>query len=222
MVDLKGQTFGHLVVVKPSVLKTKSGGYRWDCLCDCGKTCTISSTNLVTNHTKSCGCRKGDMIARKKTKSIGNSAFSSLFSGYMGSARQRGLAWGLSQEIFMGLTKEPCHYCGREPENVSTKQGLTYVFNGIDRIDNNGGYTADNVLPCCATCNYAKRDMTYEGFTTWIARAHNHLTSIKPWRMPSLPPSVIEPGKQGICRGNYGHNKGLYTTDSVRLLALQK
>jgi hypothetical protein len=38
-------------------------------------------------------------------------------------------------------------------------------------MDNTCGYTSDNVVPCCKTCNMAKRDMTVQEFTSWLKRA---------------------------------------------------
>ena len=35
---------------------------------------------------------------------------------------------------------------------------------GLDRVDNSRGYQADNVVPCCADCNYMKGQMSQEAF----------------------------------------------------------
>lgn len=45
--------------------KRANGNIVWKCLCDCGRTCEVSSNHLQTNNTKSCGCllsdtKKGD------------------------------------------------------------------------------------------------------------------------------------------------------------------
>jgi hypothetical protein len=31
-------------------------------------------------------------------------------------------------------------------------------YNGVDRIENNSGYTVGNVKPCCKKCNMIKSD----------------------------------------------------------------
>ena len=49
-----------------------------------------------------------------------------------------------------------------------------YVYNGIDRIDNNKGYTIDNIVPCCAKCNYAKGKLTLQEFKELIEGIYNH------------------------------------------------
>ena len=55
-IDLTGQTFGHLTVVKASPIRTKYRQVRWECICDCGKTSIVTGGNLRTGAVKSCGC----------------------------------------------------------------------------------------------------------------------------------------------------------------------
>lgn len=54
-IDLTGQRFGKLVAIKRAGT-TSSGSVLWLCQCDCGNTKKVSSSNLRTGHTKSCGC----------------------------------------------------------------------------------------------------------------------------------------------------------------------
>lgn len=49
-VDRTGQRFGRLVVLG------FLGDRKWFCQCDCGNTSIVKSTNLVSSHTRSCGC----------------------------------------------------------------------------------------------------------------------------------------------------------------------
>lgn len=53
--DLAGMKFGMLTVIRRTG-KNKSGNLQWECKCDCGETTVVSSSNLVRNHTFSCGC----------------------------------------------------------------------------------------------------------------------------------------------------------------------
>ena len=52
--DLTNQRFGKLLVLKRD--EEYIGKVKWICQCDCGNICSVFSSNLVTNHTKSCGC----------------------------------------------------------------------------------------------------------------------------------------------------------------------
>ena len=56
--DLTGQRFGMLTAIE----WTKGG--RWRCICDCGNETIVDTRNLITGHTKSCGCK------RYKTKNV--------------------------------------------------------------------------------------------------------------------------------------------------------
>lgn len=56
-IDISGYKYGHLTVLKQHDGKTDSrGSVLWDCVCDCGNHCTVSSNALRTGNTISCGC----------------------------------------------------------------------------------------------------------------------------------------------------------------------
>lgn len=55
--NLIGQTFGNLTVIS-RVKNSKSGKARWKCLCSCGNISIVTSTDLVSGHTRSCGCKR--------------------------------------------------------------------------------------------------------------------------------------------------------------------
>ena len=70
-------------------------------------------------------------------------------------AKKRGYSWWLSIDDVSFYYTQPCQYCGDEPNGK---------LNGIDRQDNSIGYTIENCVPCCQTCNFAKRRMPREEF----------------------------------------------------------
>lgn len=39
-----------------------------------------------------------------------------------------------------------------------------FIYNGLDRIDQKKNHNKDNIVPCCSTCNYMKRDMSRDVF----------------------------------------------------------
>lgn len=65
---------------------------------------------------------------------------------YKKGAEKKGNSFDLSQEQFNGLMGGYCYYCGDE---------IQYV--GIDRLDNNMGYSDCNCVRCCTFCNLMKR-----------------------------------------------------------------
>jgi hypothetical protein len=61
---------------------------------------------------------------------------------------KRGESMELTKDDVKLMITRPCEYCGTNNER-----------NGIDRKNNEIGYTLDNSVPCCIRCNALKRDM---------------------------------------------------------------
>jgi hypothetical protein len=68
--DLTNQRFGRLVAIKPTN-KRSSGKIIWFCKCDCGNHCEVSSNNLVSGGTKSCGCLLQEFFESQKIDMTG-------------------------------------------------------------------------------------------------------------------------------------------------------
>ena len=158
----------------------KHGGARWLCACSCGRYTLTQGTNLRSGSTKSCGCLQSERSSEnaRNIHSLpeGVAAFRALFRRIQCDAKKRNHKWQLTEEQVHYLTRQPCYYCGIEPSQVCKHQSNNgnYTYNGIDRIDNKKGYIDNNVVPCCDTCNYAKRFMTQEEFRLWIAKVYEH------------------------------------------------
>lgn len=65
--DLSGMLFGRLTVIKESG-RTKDRHILWKCKCECGNTVDVSSRDLLSGHTKSCGCLQKDTIKTIRIK----------------------------------------------------------------------------------------------------------------------------------------------------------
>lgn len=73
--NIEGRRFGMLVAVKPS--DSQGGrGIKWDCVCDCGGSVSVSVATLIAGGVKSCGCllnqdvsgqRFGNWMALRRT-----------------------------------------------------------------------------------------------------------------------------------------------------------
>ena len=87
------------------------------------------------------------------------------FHKYYHGARARNIKWALSREQFFALWGAPCFYCLSPIEKI-----------GVDRINNEEGYSVGNITSCCETCNKMKLDYSIEEFSSWIKRAYNHLS----------------------------------------------
>lgn len=78
-IDLTGQKFGRLTVIKRADVKLKRGeAVRWVCKCDCGNTKIISRNSLCSHHTKSCGCLNKEKRVSNKLIDISGQKFGRL------------------------------------------------------------------------------------------------------------------------------------------------
>ena len=59
--DITGRRFGRLVALR-SLGKSAGWQLQWECRCDCGRTITVYKNNLLSGHTRSCGCLKADRM----------------------------------------------------------------------------------------------------------------------------------------------------------------
>ena len=57
-VELSGQRFGKLLVLKESNQRINNHEVLWECLCDCGNKTLVKTNHLISGHTLSCGCLK--------------------------------------------------------------------------------------------------------------------------------------------------------------------
>jgi hypothetical protein len=140
--DLIGKRFGRLVVVGFA----GKGSHRstlWRCRCDCGTETTVFASNLQKGNTKSCGCIRKEVTA-KKNKTLGLSG-TKIYS-----------TWKHMKERCQNPnSKDYKRYGGRGicvcPEwqhfevfyEWAIKNGYQEKLS-LDRIDNSKGYTPDN------------------------------------------------------------------------------
>lgn len=172
-IDLTGQKFDRLTVIEYSHTKNKRA--YWLCKCDCDNEKIVSRGDLKSGHTKSCGC------LQKESRQLpeGISTRNTTIYRHKRNAKVRNLEQALTDEQIIILHKGNCHYCGAPPSNTHFSPGCngSYIYNGIDRIDNDKGYTLANVVSCCGVCNHAKNNLTYDEFMNWLNRIHSHLNS---------------------------------------------
>lgn len=179
ILDLKGQKFFKLTVIKFAEIryykspkgKTVGRSY-WKCKCDCGNTTIVRGSTLREGLTKSCGCALRDKLPK------GEAAFNYVFTQYKNRAKKFNRSFKLSKKYFKQLVFSNCFYCGKEPSNhyrESNGYNGGIIYNGIDRKNNNKGYTKDNSVTCCWECNDMKSAMSFEHFKNKIKIIYNKL-----------------------------------------------
>ena len=119
---------------------------------DCGK-----PTGSITNHRIRCvDC----LVLKRKATSKANKLKHQYhkqpkhrYATYKRGAESRGYAFELTIKEFNNLWNKPCSYCNTPILDI-----------GIDRKDNSVGYTVDNTIACCTTCNFMKGKLTHNEF----------------------------------------------------------
>jgi hypothetical protein len=126
-------------------------------------------THGVENHNNS--IMKGVEYERYFNKS--KFVFQKVYTDRQQEAYSRNYVFELNKRDFCNFILQPCHYCGEGFSHTKRFYKKDYYYNGIDRVDNNKGYTLDNCVPCCRWCNRAKSDMPQDEFLYWVNRVYN-------------------------------------------------
>lgn len=146
--DLVGRRFERLVVQSRHPIATSGGKSRWNCLCDCGSVCVVNGSNLVKNHTRSCGC-----LVTDHAKKMGDS---NVVHGYATDKPAEYRIWsGMKTRCYNTASKDYDRYGGRGIEVCDRWKDSFENFledmgsrpspdHSIDREDNNGHYEPNN------------------------------------------------------------------------------
>lgn len=86
---------------------------------------------------------------------------------YKKGAIRRGHLFSLLLNEFTEMLYGVCHYCG--------KKGTKEDRNGIDRKNNNDGYTKSNSVSCCFSCNKFKGNKDYSFFVEKVNNISSYL-----------------------------------------------
>lgn len=157
--------------------------------CHCGSLFVAVFDDVVHGHTRSCGCLRNNTAAKRNTDSAvarfreavpcldlyltteqireQAAGFNSYF--YMtrtqatkrGAQGERQIGWSgdvftLTPELLFIKTQGDCVRCGKKPSPDCDG----FVRNGVDRVNNNEGYTDRNTVSCCEDCNYDKGSLS--------------------------------------------------------------
>lgn len=174
VIDLTGFKKDNITVIGDSGERYKHGGIIWLYKCNCGKISKSRSYDIVYK-IKSCGC-----INPKKYDDKTLSAQHDLFSQYKYNAKSRDRIFNLTFEQFINLTKQNCYYCNQEPiaiwiSSKKCKIPSKYIYNGVDRLNNDIGYEIYNCVACCSKCNQMKWKLNEDIFIKQINSIYSNL-----------------------------------------------
>lgn len=143
--DYTGMKRGKLTYLHSTDEYSSTGRVIWAAQCDCGRIAYIPTSNISQN--RSCGCMLPSsphyipISAHRYTYTVIKVRHNAKYIGDV-----------LTYEQYAPMASARCTYC-KSPPNNSFK-GTPYQ--GIDRVDNDRGYTVDNCVPCCDKCNSFK------------------------------------------------------------------
>lgn len=169
--DLIGQRFGKLIVLRKA--GSKQGDMLWHVQCDCGNMAIAMGNALKRGQTKSCKCLRKESQKRAVAAiklPAGESSKNRVKDNYKNQAKAKNLPLSLSDDDFSKLFSGNCYYCGQPPSNHTNKpkNNGNFVYNGIDRLDSELGYLLTNVVSCCWTCNWMKRNLSPDKFLAHV------------------------------------------------------
>jgi hypothetical protein len=141
-IDLTKLHFGSWEVITKAYTDEYKGWW-WYCLCECGTLRAVSSRNLISRHSTSCGCRGKFRLQNRKKHGMSRTPLG-------------GIRSGMIYRCHNSKCKAYKHYGGRgitvcdewrdNPSSFYTWAVLTGYKEGlsIERIDNNGNYEPGN------------------------------------------------------------------------------
>lgn len=159
--DITGRTFGRLTVIESlPVGYGNTTRAMWKCQCSCGNTRNVSGNDLRMGQSTSCGCLRSEKTSKAKRKL----PYQWIYNGLKRRSELSGKSCEITYNDFLSYTTiTHCHYCGTKivwHEHKTNGQSSAYF---LDRKNNILGYTKDNCVVCCATCNWVKSDVfSYE------------------------------------------------------------
>lgn len=125
-------------------------GPRYICLCDCGNITIVLGTNIRSNNTKSCGCRRkrvASTIGKNKTHGM------SYTRTYRSWIKMKERCLNPNHDHYHRYGGRGIKICDRwllSFENFLEDMGDRPEDRSLDRIDNNNGYEKNN-------CRWATR-----------------------------------------------------------------
>jgi len=151
--DLTGQRFGRLVAIKYNIRpsgKSCQPKTFWICQCDCGNVKEVSSTNLLTGNTSSCGCYASEYSKKINTKhGLSKTRFYNIWSSMISRVKNKNHKYhdnygGRGINIDSNWSKFENFM--NDMYDSYLKHVIIYgeLNTTIDRIDNEGNYSLNN------------------------------------------------------------------------------
>lgn len=167
--DIIGEKFGLLTV--RTFLEKKEGSsqnrYYYNCECDCGEWKRVERSNLITEHTNSCGCLKKKKGDKNKCWKGHGEISGRMWSAIKSKAQERSLSFEITIEDAWKQFEEQAGKCaltGLPISLLSPKDSYSDKTASLDRIDNTKGYEKGNIQWLHKDVNWMKGCFALERF----------------------------------------------------------
>lgn len=204
--SLEGSKVGKLLIIKRTDLLDQSHSL-WLCRCDCGKEVLIRTSLLTSQKRYSCGCSSLDRVkghTPPNRKNPGESNFLRAARTYKKHAKDADREFSLTLEECFYLFTHNCFYCNSPPSNEvqMPNTNKSFVYSGIDRVDNKLHYVNTNVVSCCFVCNERKRSKNYVEFYSRVRKIYEQVQNLTSISFP-LVSLKLEPIIDSIVKRKY-------------------
>ena len=180
--DIIGKKYGNLFVQQfteshpKNPYKTGRIEYFYICQCKCGKLHKAKRNNLITGHTKSCGCLR--KICGKNNKSwtgfkeISGRTWYQIMQG----AKERNIQFTISiKEAWEQYKKQnkKCAYTGLLLDMNAFKDSYNFKTASLDRINSLKGYESGNIQWVHKEINFMKGNLSSAEFVKLCRSVHD-------------------------------------------------
>lgn len=159
MIPIIGEKYGQWTIISQQLKKGSNRHIYWHVKCKCGKETFRSATTLINNRTKSCkSCSKSNNF---------NTFAISYFNKIKARANKLNLEFNLTIEFLWLLYEDQNRKCALSNLPIEFKTGWRTndpQSCSLDRVDNFGGYTVDNVQWVHKDINLMKHTFKQEYF----------------------------------------------------------
>lgn len=145
-----GQVYGRLSVVKRRKDLETTKRTLHECLCDCGNTIVVLTSNMRSGKTKSCGCYNAEVLSKRRTTHglSGTKSFRDFHNHKQRELRNKfDVEWTLEMEVKLKEIQSECVLCGSK-ENLAVDHMLP--------VSKGYGLRPGNAVILCKSCNSRK------------------------------------------------------------------
>lgn len=124
--DLRGKQFGRLQPIYRTY-NTNAGDTKWHCKCECGNEINVTTSNLQSGHTKSCGCLAKETAAKngqKSSEKISQTSIGKNLKNEINNQYENWLVIKISDKIASNGARSwtcQCQECGYEMDILGSK-----------------------------------------------------------------------------------------------------